>query len=467
MVECRNCQRNNTVDSTYCRGCGHPLDESDVQAAREQIEKAISEGYSQFNNGFTDAALRVATTCLEWDRFSSSALSLLGMCHERNGNLAEALKCYEKVLEQNPGSALDKIKVDQLREAISGKSSRGFSIENPRKVAMIAAAAAMSFVVLGAVGSLLLRPKPVAAVAKNDLKPIEEGGAKSIGELNNGSTPPPAGSAAANGANGANSVNGANPNAANTQQPAADPNATNPNSDNPVQSQPVPGSQNNVPTQSEGDAQQNRQDLTKAKPRDDEDTNQDPPRTKIPSNPRPVVPTLVAEPDPAPTTRIGTNTPTNPAPQQQQGGGSKNDPDPTPSPVSGQSSGKSQDGVIEITVSKGSGPKKAIGGSEEAVSSRAQVQFLTKTATESFAAGNYSRAVKEYEAIVKAGGDSAKVRYRLGQCYENLGRKQEAIRSYNKAGEYYERQLKTAGGKDERLQNLVELCRSQAKLLGG
>lgn len=115
MVECNSCNRMNTLDSVFCRGCGQPLDERRIAEARSEVERATSEGYSQFNNGNIDQAMRVATSCLEWDASSTAAISLMGMCHERNRNLAEALKCYEKVLELNPSSALDKIKVDQLR----------------------------------------------------------------------------------------------------------------------------------------------------------------------------------------------------------------------------------------------------------------------------------------------------------------------------------------------------------------
>src|SRR5688572_17391000 len=145
MVACSQCLVPNSLDSHFCKGCGAALAAEDLSVAQQKVNDLVADGYRIFNEGRTDEARLIAETTLHDEPNSSSALSLRGMCHERAGELALALECFEKVVDLNPDSPLDKIKVTHLRQAITGKSLA--EVPNRRGTAFATAAAAVVFVV--------------------------------------------------------------------------------------------------------------------------------------------------------------------------------------------------------------------------------------------------------------------------------------------------------------------------------
>jgi tetratricopeptide (TPR) repeat protein len=151
MVRCPDCETPNSVDSKFCKFCGAALPEEELVGAQVKLTELLNEGYRIFNEGRTDEALLVAESALESSATSTQALSLKAMCCERTGELAEALELYEKVVELNPESALDKIKVTHLRNQLNAKV-----VEVPpftRKKALIAAVATGVLVI--SVGAIL------------------------------------------------------------------------------------------------------------------------------------------------------------------------------------------------------------------------------------------------------------------------------------------------------------------------
>jgi len=114
MVSCKHCSTPNSLDSTFCKRCGTALPDEDVQAAQEKLTALIAEGNTAFNEGRTDEAMAVAESACLSNPSSVPALSLKALCHERRGELAEALECADQIVDLNPDSELDKIKRNQL-----------------------------------------------------------------------------------------------------------------------------------------------------------------------------------------------------------------------------------------------------------------------------------------------------------------------------------------------------------------
>ncbi|WP_029033052.1 SH3 domain-containing protein [Salinimicrobium terrae] len=84
----------------------------------------------------------------------------------------------------------------------------------------------------------------------------------------------------------------------------------------------------------------------------------------------------------------------------------------------------------------------------------AQNSQLFETANEAYAAGNYDRAIEQYEQILAGGETSAAVHYNLGNSYYKLNRVAPSIYHYEKA-----LQLKPG---DEDVRNNLEFAKNMA-----
>src|SRR5689334_20050982 len=115
MVSCQQCKTPNSLDSAFCKKCGATLSQEDISIAADKLVAMIADGNKLFAEGRTDDAMMVAETAVASNPSSAAALSLKGMCYERKGQLAEALECFERVVELNPDSTLDKLKVNDLK----------------------------------------------------------------------------------------------------------------------------------------------------------------------------------------------------------------------------------------------------------------------------------------------------------------------------------------------------------------
>lgn len=370
MIACKHCETENSLDSAFCKSCGLEIPADDRDAVRNELQKLVTEGYALLGQNRTEEAALVAQKVLEDMPGSADALSLLGMCHERNDDLLAALQCYERVVELNPDSALDKIKVQSLRNALARHLKED---KKPnRTLALIGAAAAIVVVasIGGIVATLVTRPAN-ATVAQSESTPVMDMGAPFAGPstkvASNDGSPAP------------------NPN---VNQPPPNPGAVPPVSDPRVTLPPFrPGG---VPTLPDPMGDGGNRPVV-VNPGDIEIVPNRPPRGDDP------------QPD---------NPPTANPPAQEP---------PKEDPNKG----------IQITVHKG---QRAVGGTEPIrEEGGSDLNALMKSAQEQYLVGQFAKAASLYEQALRAGGDSGRVNQRIGQCYERLGKTAEAIAAYSRA----------------------------------
>lgn len=387
MIVCKHCTTKNGIESRFCKSCGLELSDEDRDRARAELDKLVADGYSMLGQNRTEEAALVAERVLEENPDFPEALSLLGMCHERNLDSLAALECYERVVELRPDSALDKIKVQQLRNVIA-RGSKDAPKPN-RAIALVGAFAAI--VVVGSIGgivaTLVARPAQAASgeptqtnqtpfdtFSKNELNVPKAETPKTQAPTNTEEVPPAGG------------VRTSNDGGLNRQPSGTAPNML-----------PLPGNNNTGGGVVENDGNKPLGvDLSKVE----------------------VVP---------------------------NGGGTK--PDPNEPDVEANKGGTRSGDVtepedpnkgIEIKVHKGQEPS---GGSTPI--SEGGLTTLLKVAREQFMLGKYAQAASYYEKALAAGGDAGSVNQRLGQCYERLGRKGDAIEAYSRA----ETALRSGGSK--------------------
>ncbi|MBX3117711.1 MAG: tetratricopeptide repeat protein [Fimbriimonadaceae bacterium] len=418
MVICSKCQTRNSLDSAFCKHCGEAADATAVASEKQKIEELVAEGFRLFNEGRVDEARLIAEKSIEELPEYTNALSLMGMCHERAGELNEALMCYEKIVEFNPDSALDKIKITQLRNMIAAKLIA--PPEPSRRGALIGAFAATLLVIsvgVALAGFISSQNKPDQRLAQNTPQ----------SNLNS---------------------------------------ATNQNFQNPPnnqQNQPVNQQQPNIQQPNTDTVQQPNNSAG------NNGTGRITPNSNVGEMPNvlgPLNPGLISiQPDNPPTGNNGNNGNTgnngvvsDPNPPVT---GGVNDPDVVVDPPTKP---PKKTGVIEITVDNGNKPNA--GGSVPVENNQNQMQALMQTARQQYLTGKYDLAAKTYEQALRAGADSATTNQRLGQCYEKLNRDSDAIQAYSRAVQAAQSQMANGGNK-ERLQNLIDSCQQAMRVLRG
>ncbi len=413
MVPCKHCQTSNSLDSAFCKRCGTALLEDDLREARSLLGRSVGIGFVKVNEGKIDEATAIATKAIAEDPNLPEALSLMGMCHEHNLQLAEALECYERVLDINPESSLDKIKVSQLRSILAAKASEPPSSPNNKRLALWSAVAATVFVL--ACGSLFAMSNKKRDAEKS-ASLASNTAAQQISSI---STPADAFPTLKNQAQAqspapATKDNGEDLAGAPTEKAAAAPAQT--------QTAPVTSPNNRLPdVESAGSAN--------------------------PIGPKPL--TVELSPD-----TIGQKPFT--------ARGTLKDPDPTDSAPAAQTAPPTFDSsVIEINVSNS---KRVNGGAEE-VQDTNKLQVIARTASSQFQLRHFDSAAKGYERLLKSGADPAAVNQRLAQCYENLGRKADAQNSYERAIDALEANLKAGRGNLGRERTALDVCRQAMKVL--
>jgi hypothetical protein len=378
MVACTKCESMNSVDSAFCKKCGAALPDDELLSGRQKLEDLLKDGYSIFNEGRTEEALMVAEAVLLSNPGSASAFSLKGMCHERKGDLGDALECYEHVVEMNPDSALDKIKVNQLRNKLALPAQTDAATGN-RKLALAGAAATLVLVLaLGAVfGSINAR--------------AEEKTAKDMGKVDQGLSEP-------------------------LRDVPQDPKKEETQVQKPGAEQPV----DEQVQQPVGAQQQHQGQLPPAPGNGREETippislgnisvTQDGPKLPNPTNQNKPGPTNNTRRDPDPEPRV--------EPKQE-------DPKDT--------------GVYDIKISGGGSTRTTGGGTEPVANDGNRAQALLKTADTKFMLQRYGEAAATYESALQAGASPGKCNQRLGDCYKHLGQKEAAIAAYSRAASSYE-----------------------------
>lgn len=420
MVPCKHCQTSNSVDSSFCKRCGTALLEDDLREARSLLGRSVGVGFVRINEGKIDEATAIATKAIAEDPNLPEALSLMGMCHEHNLRLAEALECYERVLEINPESSLDKIKVSQIRNLLASKPAEPVQTgRDNKRLALYGAVAATVFVI--AIGSL-------SAAMLNKKRDADK-----------------AGLVAANTA--AQTMNAvATPSQAfptlKAQGQAEAPATSIAQKANDDDVAPVRGAEKQGPAPAPmGNTGNNRL------------PDVDPSTATTPIGPKPLTVDL-------------SNGDIGPRPMSVKAPNKGVDPDPTasdpgPTAAAQQQAPAFDSSVIEINVSN---PKHVVGGAE-VVQDTNKLQAIAHTASSQFQLRHFDAAAKSYEKLLKAGADSAGVNQRLAQCYENLGRKGDAQSAYERAINSLEANIKAGKGNQSRQRNALDVCRQALKVL--
>lgn len=429
MVHCQNCQAANTLDSKFCRSCGNALAEDAIQVALAEHAKLVSEGERMAFDRRYDEAMAVAETAIASHPASREALCLKATVHEQRGELGDAITTYERVVELYPDSALDKIKLNHLRNVLALQDPEESTRPQRRRALLAGAAATVLVVCIGAtIGLMQGRNRDEAPkLVMQDPVVNQQANPGNGFQMN----PQAVGQQA-------------NPNA--VQEPSTDPSRLNVEGPGRVFDS---GPRNTV---IEGPLTGDRVPMI---------GGVDPVVPPI----RPVIQSVQQPTD-------GTGRPTEPV--QGDGQTTKTGPDPAPQLVTGNTNATAvkpveDPGYINIRISDPNGPR--IGGntgsgvgtsSQSATGARA----LLAAAQNHHQTGDYAKAAQTYERALEAGADPGRTNQNLAMVYQQLGRRNDALRAYQRAVNAYERQI-ASGGDATRLNMAIETCKKAIEVLGG
>jgi tetratricopeptide (TPR) repeat protein len=416
MVSCKHCQIQNSLDSTFCRKCGAAISEAEVVEARAKLDTLVSEGHQSFSEGRTDESLAIAENVLFADGNHSGALWLKAMCHERQGEIAEALECADRIVELNPDSELDRIRRNQLRTKLSTSL---YVTEKPdRRVAIVGAVAAGVLVLcVGVLAASMTKSKRDAAeaVAQTQVVGSPTATVAQNTPVVSGNTMQP-------------EVNNAIQGTQQMQQPAANPGDVPPIRQAPQYAQP----QVRLPEISANSILPNPAEISGGI-----------------GSPGVGPVTLEAQPNPV---------------QQPPRG---NDPDPdTTWEANNQLTGGSNS-VVEINVHRGTNNVPRAGGESSPRVNQNGLEALTRAAYNQFQLGEYAAAAGSFERALQSGGDAVTLNQRLGQAYERLGRLGDAIEAYRRSVRAGEAAIAGGAANPGRIKDAVESSRSALNKLGG
>lgn len=428
MYACKQCGTGNPLDSSFCKKCGTPLPADELTEARQKLSEMLDEGNSLFTEGRTDEAMLIAEAAVTANPSSHLAYSLKGLCHERLGNIGDALECYETAVGLNADSSLDKVKVAALRNRLAQRASEPAE-PSRRNAMMIAVAAGVLVLVSGALAAISMSGHKgnanVAAVTTQS--PVQ-----------NSSSPAGVGTATQTGTQGAGAPNATATGAPPSNTAQANPQGFAPNQTNAGGNASEWNGPPAINVQSGGSLPRPFGGVNGPITGHVEDGAGTGPVT--------IAPDRQLGPDPAP------------APLQ---------PNPTPPSNTTVAQTRPQDdppGYIHIEM-KPKDHDLAGGGAVDGNDPSAMTAVL-KAAQNNFQLGHYDIAASKYLQVANMGGNSPHVQQRLGDCYRNSGSTDRARSAYNKAISMYQSQIKK-GVDVSANQRGLETCESALKVLGG
>lgn len=421
LISCKNCMAQNSLDSTFCKKCGTTLPDDDLRQAREKLETAVADGFRIFNAGRTAEAMQIAETAVRANPISTAALSLKAMCHERLGQISEALECHERVLEIDPDSMIDKIKVNDLRNLLVARTS--VAAVPDRRMAIVSAVAMIVLVL--SIGVVVARSggKADSKLATNAPVTTNPADVAKGSRFDPPVTPPP-GQSQPNDKPNAPAGGTAAPSGG-TTPPA--PATNRGGGDAPIRL-PEGGTNGRglpSPNGNEGDM--------------------GPGYGPVFVNPG-IVKTPVATDHSVQKTTV------------PEGGG---DPPPVDTPPQK----KEAPGIMDIRIVSGRGATPS--DPNDPGSHSNGVEALLRTARSQYQIANYSAAATSYERALRAGADPASGNQRLAQCYEKLGRNSDALAAYGRAITSLQGAIDSGRGDKDRLSAALDSCKQAVKVLGG
>lgn len=417
MVSCKHCATPNSLDSTFCKKCGTPLADEDIKEAEAKLETLIGEGVTLYNAGRFDDAMEIAEAAVMTNPSSPQALSLKGDCHAHRGEVAEAIECYEKVVELNPDSALDKLRLNQLRNQLV------LQVNPPQPDRRLAVVGGLATVVL---------VMCIAAIAAR-----MNGQANAKAEVAMSSKLPDSNQPQSEFYGNQTPQTQSTPNTQTT--PQTNQQDTNPNATNSQEQG------NSTPSSGTGTGTGLRPYRGDTLP----DVNGGIGGSEVGIEP-------VNPPGPKTNSGNGSGSGTDTT--------SKTRPDDPPvEKTTPPVQPKEDPGMINIEVRRSSNNLPGGASSTDSMSA----STLVRVARQQFQVGNYSGAASAFERALANGADPISINQRLGQAYERLGRSGDAVAAYNRAITAAGAAINSGRGDREHLTTIQDSCKQALKVLQG
>ncbi|MHB1459724.1 MAG: hypothetical protein ACYC1M_00370 [Armatimonadota bacterium] len=404
---CPDCGLETTEGNRFCKRCGQRLShgsnaiqeelinavtgtngqaEGNVTGVEFRIEQLLQDAMRCQSEGRYQEALMICEAIIEVDKTNTSAHSMMAIVYERMGKTALAIEQLRIVVQHNPGSIADQIKLGELQQSIglnpsnTGHSSSRpvqFTAKKPVNPLLLAAGSAAAVFILGAI-VLNNTPNSHSAIRPTDTS-----------SSSNNLVPTPANNIAIPQAQPNGNGNPLTPNSGGVIQPyVAGDNTQAAQQTNPILQAPT---QQNYQARPSGNAGGGGlSSIPALPPITGLTTERDTPTTTA-SQPASV------KPEPKPETKT---TPENNGPT----------------------------GIYEITVNSGSSnrPRPTQSGTNEA-------DMLIRIAAEKSAKGDYRGAIESYTAAQNYGANSASISNSIAQNHRRLNNIQDARKSYQDA----------------------------------
>ena len=121
-----------------------------IEEEQAKLKEIVTKGMESYQTGNLEEAMAIADHAILTNPSYGEAYALKGLIHERRAEYAEALDSYETVVALNPDSAIDKIKLNQLRNAFALRQA-GEPKTDRRSAAVMGLAATLLFASVGGI----------------------------------------------------------------------------------------------------------------------------------------------------------------------------------------------------------------------------------------------------------------------------------------------------------------------------